>query len=32
MPHFNGLKVVREFKRPDGLTEKEIDAAGDGSS
>ncbi|WCJ41408.1 Isoleucine--tRNA ligase cytoplasmic [Euphorbia peplus] len=24
------IKVVREFKRPDGLTEKEIDAAGDG--
>lgn len=24
------IKVVRDFKRPDGLTEKEIDAAGDG--
>ncbi|KAF2322175.1 hypothetical protein GH714_008176 [Hevea brasiliensis] len=24
------IKVVREFKRPAGLTEKEIDAAGDG--
>ncbi|GAV69921.1 tRNA-synt_1 domain-containing protein/Anticodon_1 domain-containing protein [Cephalotus follicularis] len=24
------IKVIREFKRPDGLTEKEIDAAGDG--
>ncbi|KAB1213335.1 putative isoleucine--tRNA ligase, cytoplasmic [Morella rubra] len=24
------IKVVREFKRPDGMTEKEIDAAGDG--
>lgn len=24
------IKVVREFKRPDGVTEKEIDAAGDG--
>ncbi|XP_050235398.1 isoleucine--tRNA ligase, cytoplasmic [Mercurialis annua] len=24
------IKVVREFKCPDGLTEKEIDAAGDG--
>ncbi|KAJ4723257.1 Isoleucine--tRNA ligase, cytoplasmic [Melia azedarach] len=24
------IKVVREFKRPDGRTEKEIDAAGDG--
>ncbi|XP_065865633.1 isoleucine--tRNA ligase, cytoplasmic [Euphorbia lathyris] len=24
------IKVVREFKRPDGLTDKEIDATGDG--
>uniref|UniRef100_A0A2P2LGE7 Isoleucyl tRNA synthetase n=1 Tax=Rhizophora mucronata TaxID=61149 RepID=A0A2P2LGE7_RHIMU len=24
------IKVIRDFKRPDGLTEKEIDAAGDG--
>ncbi|XP_044509328.1 isoleucine--tRNA ligase, cytoplasmic-like [Mangifera indica] len=24
------IKVVREFKRPDGLTEKDIDAGGDG--
>ncbi|KAJ8755497.1 hypothetical protein K2173_019295 [Erythroxylum novogranatense] len=24
------IKVIREFKRPDGLTDKEIDAAGDG--
>ncbi|KDP34784.1 hypothetical protein JCGZ_10564 [Jatropha curcas] len=24
------IKIVREFKRPDGLTEKEVDAAGDG--
>ncbi|GMY32388.1 isoleucine--tRNA ligase, cytoplasmic, partial [Fagus crenata] len=24
------IKVVRDFKRPDGMTEKEIDAAGDG--
>ncbi|XP_010525919.1 PREDICTED: isoleucine--tRNA ligase, cytoplasmic [Tarenaya hassleriana] len=24
------IKVVRDFKRPDGLSEKEIDAAGDG--
>ncbi|KAJ0080648.1 hypothetical protein Patl1_11314 [Pistacia atlantica] len=24
------IKVVREFKRPDGMTEKDIDAAGDG--
>ncbi|KAJ6733867.1 hypothetical protein OIU74_005623 [Salix koriyanagi] len=24
------IKVVREFKRPDGLSDKEVDAAGDG--
>ncbi|KAI9076357.1 hypothetical protein K1719_041672 [Acacia pycnantha] len=24
------IKVLRDFKRPDGMTEKEIDAAGDG--
>ncbi|GLT71292.1 hypothetical protein SLA2020_517180 [Shorea laevis] len=24
------IKVVRDFKRPDGMTDKEIDAAGDG--
>ncbi|XP_057456760.1 isoleucine--tRNA ligase, cytoplasmic [Lotus japonicus] len=24
------IKVLRDFKRPDGLTEKEVDAAGDG--
>lgn len=24
------LQVVRDFKRPDGMTDKEIDAAGDG--
>lgn len=24
------LKVVRDFRRPDGMTDKEIDASGDG--
>ena len=28
--HLINLQVVRDFKRPDGMTEKEIDAAGDG--
>ncbi|KAH7572769.1 hypothetical protein JRO89_XS03G0009900 [Xanthoceras sorbifolium] len=28
--HVNGKGVVRKFKCPDGMTEKEIDAAGDG--
>lgn len=27
---FPFMQVLRDFKRPDGMTEKEIDAAGDG--
>lgn len=26
------IQVLRDFKRPDGMTEKEIDAAGDGEN
>lgn len=26
------IQVLRDFKRPDGMTEKEIDAAGDGKN
>lgn len=28
--HLINFQVVRDFKRPDGMTESEIDAAGDG--
>lgn len=26
------IQILRDFKRPDGMTEKEIDAAGDGEN